>query len=420
MSRKGGEAREPSSVIVKGLETAAEREDIRKMVKACFPNAPEPGMENHVFNALWRGPTFRPEHTRIVVVDGRVVSVVVLGPRLFRFGPVSVPAMTVGPVATHPDFQGHGYAAMAMNDSSRYMERNGFLLADLQGNRKLYAHFGYYGFQWTGGLSVMTCDAEKEVQPGRLRPMTMADLPRVSALYRSATANRILSGDRTPEMWQWLLQFGSRTWLFRKPRVILDGRGRFCGYLTATWGQGFGACELVVRDDDASRRAALGAMVRAAKALKTEEFGISLPWDEPMAAFLRQVVGCKHSFTCRRGGGPQLKIVDFPVLMKRLRPLFSERWRNSGGRAARSPFTLSTEIGQVAFRFSSGAVRVEDRPVGEKVRVPQKWLSGLLSGAHPVADIVGRPGVRIPPARREQLDILFPGGWPFWYRGDMY
>jgi predicted N-acetyltransferase YhbS len=407
-------------VVVKGLETAAEREGALRVLGLSFPKAPSPGMERHTRLALWRGPVFRPEHTRIVLVDGRVVSVVVMGPRMFRFGPVSVPGMTVGPVATDEAFRGRGYAAMAMNDASRYMERNGILLADLQGNRKLYARFGYYGFQWTGEVSVMTCDADKEATPGRLRPMRRADLPHVADLFRRATAGRIMAADRSPEMWRWLLDYGSRTWLFRRPRVILDGRRRFRGYLTATWGEGFGVCEIVVRDDDASRRAALGALVREAKAAGTEEFGLSLPWDDPLAAFLRQVVGSKHSIVCRRGGGPLLKIVDFPALMRKLQPLFSERWSKARGRVSGGPFTLRTESGQLAFRFSAGAARVDDRPAGPRANVPQKWLSGLLCGSTPVADIVGREGVRIPPDLMEQMDVLFPRGWPFWYRGDMY
>jgi hypothetical protein len=37
--------------------------------------------------------------------------------------------------------------------------------------------------------------------------------------------------------------------------IILDKRRRLCGYLTLTRGEGFGVSEIVVRDDDAARRA---------------------------------------------------------------------------------------------------------------------------------------------------------------------
>lgn len=57
---------------------------------------------------------------------------------------------------------------------------------------------------------------------------------------------------------------------------------------------------------------------------------------------------------------------------------------------------------------------------GPRVRVPQRWLSGLLTGYYAVDDIASREDTRIPPELKPVLDILFPPGWPFVYQGDDY
>jgi hypothetical protein len=225
---------------------------------------------------------------------------------------------------------------------------------------------------------------------------------------------------RDRKAWEWMLACGVHSWLFSHPRVVLDRAGRLCGYLTLAHKDRMGLREMGVGSDEASWRAVLGALVARAKRCKAETFALPLPWDHPMTVFLRQTIGVKFTLATRRGGGPLMKIVDFPGLMRALEPLFTERWRAFRPTPGDARFTIAGEIGAVGVAASGGVVRTGKPGRGARVWIPQRWLSGLVSGAFSVRDLAGQDGPRIPGGLAGPLDILFPAGWPLTHRADMY
>ena len=404
---------------VGGLTTKAEQDQALETIGRAF-SRPE-HLERHMLQSLWQGPVFDPDHTRVVVADGRVVSTVVIAPRTIRFGPVKVPAMTIGPVATHDKYRKRNFASLAMEDATRYMREHGILVAYLQGIPGFYHRFGYYPFLVRCGAKLRRENAAKESLPGRLRRMTRKDLPSVRKIYDDVTRNRTCAAVRDDAVWNWLVSQGTKTWLFSSPKVILDQRGRTRGYLTTSGRDEFSIREIVVQDDETSCRVALGAVVREAKRRHVGEVSLwRLPWDDGLALFLRQHVDAE--FTLRTGstGGPLMLIVDFPVLVKRLEPLFTKRWAEAHSALPGGRFTLESEIGTVGFGITKKGVRIGNAAPRPRVRVPQRWLSGLLTGYYAVDDITSRKGARIPSELKPVLDILFPRGWPFVYQGDDY
>jgi predicted N-acetyltransferase YhbS len=376
-------------------------------------------MERHMVEGLWRGSAVNPEDTRVVVVDGRVVSTVVMSPRTIRFGPVTVPAMTVGPVATHDRYRKRNFASLSMQDATRSMKERGILVAYLQGIPNFYHRFGYYPYLARSSAKFSRENAAKVSLPGRLRALTKRDLPAARRLYDAASAGRICAAVRGEDVWNWLLRFGTNTWVFTSPRVILDSRGTPCGYVTTSDRDGFSAREIVVKQDERSLRVTLGALVREAKRREAKEITLSrLPWDDPLAVYLRQYVGAEFTLSSNPTGGPLLLLVDFPVLMKRLEPLFSKRWTEAHSALRPAAFTLKSEIGAVGLQVSGKGVALTEPARGLVVKVPQRWLSGLLTGYYSVDDIASRDGARIPSELKPVLNILFPKGWPFVYQGD--
>jgi hypothetical protein len=242
----------------------------------------------------------------------------------------------------------------------------------------------------------------------------------VAALYERANAGRTMTAVRDRKVWEWMLGCGVHSWLFSNPRVIVDRRGRLCGYLTLTHKEGVGMRELGVGPDEPSWRAVLGALVARAKRCKAETIALPLPWDHPMTVFLRQATGVKLTLATRRGGGPLLKIVDFPGLMRALQPLFAERWRTAGSALPDARFTLASEIGAAGVTVAGGGVQTGEPGRGAQAWIPRRWLSGLVSGTYSVRDIAGQKGSRIPGKVARALDILFPAGWPLSHRSDTY
>jgi predicted acetyltransferase len=405
---------------VSGLETG---DDMRQAIDASASAFREKSRSKAEFVArkvMWSGSTFDPEHTRIVVADGRVVSQVIMAPRMMRFGPVGIPAMTVGGVATHPDYQRLGYNAVCMNDCTRYMKEHGYLLAYMQGFRKYYHRFGYYPYSASGGVTVFAGESQRQGLPGRLRAMTGRDIPRVARLYEKATKGYVCTAVRDRAVWEWLMRCGKHTSFFENPKVILDQRGRLCGYLTMGGGDDLIIRELVVLQDERSWRVALWNMGWLARRYGLKKYGLPLTWGEPMTVFLRQEFETWTSLNTKPDGGRLLMVVDFPALMTALEPFLTERWRAASPAVRNARWTLKSEIGSVGITASAGRIRVGGRRSGPRVRIGMRWLSGLLTGYHGVRDIAARKDVQIPSSMMSVLNALFPPGWPVTLRGDNY
>lgn len=56
----------------------------------------------------------------------------------------------------------------------------------------------------------------------------------------------------------------------------------------------------------------------------------------------------------------------------------------------------------------------------KNVKIPSRWLSGLLTGYYAISDLRLREGVSIPQDLMEPFTRLFPAGWLFVYQGDNY
>ena len=403
---------------VSGITNAKDRREVLDVYIRAFTN--RGFMENHMGRSLWRGALGKMEHTRVAVADGQVVSAVTMGPRMMRFGPVAVPAMTIGPVGTHDHHRKQGYGFAAMNDATKYMEENGFLIAYLQGIPNYYHRYGYYPYMARTSATFGRENAKKEGLAGKMRAMTREDLPKVAKLYESVTAGRICASVRDSELWQWLLRYGTKTWLFRSPKVIIDGGGRLCGYLTIDSKDRLDVREVIVRQDEASHRAALGAIVREARRREAKEISLTIPWDEPLAVFIRQYVGCEFKMSGNPTGDLVLKVVDFPALMQKLEPLFTQRWKAARSSLPEVRFTLAAEIGSVGFTVGHNNVRVGPPVKGSRVYIPQRWLSGLLTGYYSIKDIAPRKKASIPSRLLPVMEILFPAGWPWTFKADNY
>jgi predicted acetyltransferase len=403
---------------VSGIQTAKDRREVVETFVRAFS---EPDwMVRHMRRALFRAPIFDPEHTRVAVAAGRVVGAVTMAPRKIRFGPVTVPAMTVGPVGTDDRHRKRGYAAAAMDDASRYMKENAVLVAYLQGIPDFYYRFGYYPYMAQGVVKVKRKDAEREGRRASMRAMKRSDLPAVRRLYARVTANRTCAAARDKALWDWLIGPGSRTWLFRRPMVVFDQRGRLCGYFTCGHHHEAQLGEVIVRKDEASCRAALWALARDARKREEKEIVLPLPWDDPLAVFIRHYVGSESQMWSGSTGGALLKVVDFPALMHRLAPLLDRRWRDAHSSLRPARFTLASEVGEVGLAVSRRAVKVGAPADGPLARIPRRWLSGVLTGYHAVRDVAARRGASVPAELRPILEILFPTGWPYVYQGDNY
>ena len=71
-------------------------------------------------------PSYRYDQSRVVVVNGRIVSTLRVWEREMRIGSIAVPMGGIGGVGTHPDHQGAGYATALMKNTIAYMRTVGY------------------------------------------------------------------------------------------------------------------------------------------------------------------------------------------------------------------------------------------------------------------------------------------------------
>jgi len=88
-------------------------------------------------------PCFDPGLSRIIKVDGKIVSHIRIYDRkmFFKGGILHVGA--IGNVATHPQYRGRGYARMLLEDCTGYMQIRGFDVSLLFGEPAIYGKSGW-------------------------------------------------------------------------------------------------------------------------------------------------------------------------------------------------------------------------------------------------------------------------------------
>ena len=71
-------------------------------------------------------PTWSPSQTPVVVVEGRIVSMLRIWDRWVHLGTTPVRMGGIGDVNTHPDYRGRGIATRLMEHAAEYMRDDGY------------------------------------------------------------------------------------------------------------------------------------------------------------------------------------------------------------------------------------------------------------------------------------------------------
>ncbi|MDP9381095.1 MAG: GNAT family N-acetyltransferase [Chloroflexota bacterium] len=196
------------------------------------------GMVEYFHNSLSGDTIPRLENTRVAVLDGRVVSVVLIHDRQMLVRGVPVRLGFPPLVGTDPDHQGHGYGALLLWDSAEYMRREGYHVSLISTEtERFYERGGWSNFGHYHKLTLRIPEAipaatalAGEVRPANLR----GDLDPILAIF--SRNNRDASGPavRTRRFWE---EFAAN-WAFDYPiyHVAAVGR-RIVAYLRNGYGR---------------------------------------------------------------------------------------------------------------------------------------------------------------------------------------
>ena len=269
-------------------------------------------------------PGTKPEHSRITVVDGKVVSHVRLYMAEAYYGNATIKIGFIGDVCTDPEHRRKGYGAACLRDGIRYFAEKGCHISMIfSGVLGFYASEGWRLYPVSAG--VVNVEYLKPVpQEGNItvrRFERASDLAAVAEVYEKFNRNRFLPVKRTIKYWQnsfyWL--HGEREENF----YVAEKNDRIIGYSRISGNQVTEMCYLPEFPEAVS--ALWDSIVKwiehwARRGVLEKELHVSVPTDHALYPILKRVP-LFHEITYYT---MLLRMISFQGLLQALIPFFSE------------------------------------------------------------------------------------------------
>lgn len=381
-----------------------EYDAVLEMVARCFK--PGDAAPRIVAATLRHDPRFRPEHLRVVEVDGELAGMMLFVDRVVRVGSATVRCAIVAPVATDRAYEGRGVASFVMRDALDWATHAGYHLSMLWGHTWLYPRYGY-----APGLK--SCDVTLPAHlkpPGAagytFRPMAAADAPAMAACYHLSTATTTMAEVRSGEPREWRPADGRQF-----VEVALDPVQRVRGYFRAARGDRRVDVREIAALDDMASRALFDRLLRIA----AENGGDVHVTATPDNRWSRWAFRHGASFRIDGGGHGMVRVLHMPGFFKAIRPELERRVSTSEFAARSGGIRLETPLGTIGIHVDHGAVTLDDGRGASLVTLPWASFGSLIAGYRSVESLYGQPGVHIEGATTPRLlEILFPEGYPHW------
>ncbi len=391
---------------------AAERDEYPEICDLVDKSFKGSTIERTMINTTISGdPNFQKNDLRVVEADRRIASIMMLIRRPLRIGTAIVDGAMVGPVATHPNFQGKGYCSAVMRDAVQYMERQSFDITLLWGIPWLYTRYGYSpAMVKTETVIKLERKNPTENPSYDLRSFTEADLEPMTRIYHSNTATRTCAEIRSPEMWEWR-PGGSEA----KLEVLTDKKGEVIAYqaLGTDWGGNSCAHEIGVLNHKACE-AILDSLVRTAKGRGLKEFHCVVHPSHPFARFAFGRDGEIHIKS--GGGGGMTQVISLISLFSKMEKEFERRLSYSEFHNRRCTLKLSSEGKSADLDIDHGQVTTstDDNTGDYQLDISLTCLNPLITGYKSITELTKSPQVKVKGGKTalRLIDALFPTGFP--------
>ena len=353
---------------------------------------------------------FQKDDLRVVEVDGKLVSMMMLIRRPLRFGTAIVNGAIVAPVATHPDYQKKGYCSAVMRDAVQYMKAQGFDITILWGIPWLYPHYGYSPAMLQTELFIKPKrDESVEKGRGEFRAFTASDLEQVTQIYHNNTATRTCTEVRAPVMSQW--RTGGTEVEFE---VLTDERDKVIGYyvLGTDWGRPC-AHEIGVLHDDACQLI-FDSLLERAKRKELKEFLCLMHPEHPFARFAFWRGG---EIRIRSGGGAGMaRVLNLVSLLTKMEKEFERRLGYSEFGEVECTLKISSEEETAILNINHGQVSVssDSVQVDYQIDISLACLNPLVTGYKDIRELLQNPHVKVKGSEQaiRLIEVLFPRGFP--------
>ncbi len=255
----------------------------------------------------------------ILAHDGQLVSQLLVAHDQLRIHDAVTHVASIGGVGTHPDYRNQRLAGRLLEHAATEMVREGARIQLISGARGLYT---YLGNVLQGRYHHFSLAAPAGRTPAAtLRPLTPADAPRLARLYHAEPVHYVRRHAAFADV---LAHPGQDSYLHADARIVEWG-GEPVAYLFlgCPYGAEPDAGIRYVSEYAGSRSALVDALEQLCARGDVRELTVPVPWQD---FGLRQVLEERdYPGRVEPLDGHTLRIVDFPGLMRDLRPLLRAR-----------------------------------------------------------------------------------------------
>jgi predicted acetyltransferase len=324
--------------------------------------------------------TYQLHQSRVGKVDGKIVSYARVADRPIRIGSCVVRMGGIGAVSTHPDYRGHGYNTLVLQDAIRYMEEQGYDLSMLFTG--ISGHYGKLGWVTFPEHSISVApvtepgtSGQRAQPPFRLRKAVSRkealtvrpfdeprDLDAVDSIYEAHNRARTGTAIRTPEYWR----CGHSRLMGVLPDFVVERGRRPVAYIKC------GASEQTVNVPEVGYlpdypdivRAMAGFLVNYAIEKDARQINFRLGRLHPLPDILCEMSNGRMSHS--EGEGMMLRVINLPSLLRGITPDLRRRLKAAGLHSVKASIAFAVNGQTATLKLKDGAVTVVE---GDKARV---------------------------------------------------
>jgi predicted acetyltransferase len=351
---------------------------------------------------ILRSSHYSFEHSRIGVMDGKIVTHFGILDYQMRVGAATLRTGGVGGVATHPDYRKRGLMLKTGEACLAGLRAAGFDFSLLFGIENFYHRLGY-SRAWAPADYVVTLD--KLGGNGRgsaIRKGALSPTDALAKLYNRQYAGITGTAVR-PTFRSW--REGNKCELFSwKGR-----RGQVAGYVIV---RDAGA-KLEVMEAVGESEAVLGAVGQLAKRFACDEIRFLKMVERSALGHRLRRGDMRVEVQHRRNSGPLARVVHLPRVMGKMAGELSQRLIAAGLGEYRGKLGITDERDGAMIAIDGGRVRVSEESTGTKHRlVARGEISQLILGTQEPWETIEAAEMQLKGDAKFLVPAMFPAQRP--------
>jgi len=356
---------------------------------------------------------------RIVEVEGKIVSMMLIIRRQVRIGRAIINNAIVSPVATRVGYEKKGYCSLVMRDAINYMKQQEFDITTLWGHPWLYIHYGYSPAMVSPSVAIRLekCRPTEVKDMFTIQSYEETQAKTVTIIYHKNTANQVLGVIRNPEPFEWKVHSPNVEF-----KTVIEKKGRVIGYysISQTAPAGRNLLEIGVDNTEACR-IIFNKLLDYAKEKKLSELICPMSPQHPFAQFAYWQ-NAELGITMAGGAG-FARILNMTTLFTKMETELESRLDHSEFCNKTLSLVVKTGKETVNLLINDGEITVstKEEKADCTMEAPLASLNPLVTGYKSIDELVEKKEVMINSNKliiKESncirlVDVLFPKGTPY-------